>query len=160
MQMVLLPRHTLPDATTSPARSHCATLYMDAEESPGASTKHAIHLPWDEDRKAFCACLVIPRVVALDIVARRHASAPWEQLLQLQVCMVCDLVLQHVVFGSLNVSLCCCCPPTFLPQHQVFSGKHYLTTVRRLKVDWPRTKCTDQSCAAGAAGEPTLAREA
>jgi hypothetical protein len=90
--MMLVARATLPeDATSYPTHGICSSRCMGTEDYPLASKKHGIPLPWDEDRKAFSACIVIPRVVALDVVARKHASAPWKQLLQMQVRIVCEM---------------------------------------------------------------------
>lgn len=84
---MLVPRLTLTEDTISfSAQSHCPTPCTDVGESLGDKPTHAIELPWEEGRNAFAACIVIPRVVALDVMARRHDAAPWQPLLQLQVC--------------------------------------------------------------------------
>jgi hypothetical protein len=51
------------------------------EEEPVA----AVELEWDVQKDAFSACVVVHRVAALEIAARKSASDPWLPLLELQV---------------------------------------------------------------------------
>ena len=84
---MLIPRLSLPeDSTSFSLHNRCATPCTDGGDTSGENSTPAVELPWDDGQQAFSKCIVIPRVLALDVVARMHAAAPWQKLLQLQVC--------------------------------------------------------------------------
>ena len=96
---MLIPRLSLSQEASRLAKnSSCSTLSSAADCQPAISTQ-AIELPWEEDKEAFSLCLVVPRVVALDVVARSDATAPWKLLFQMQVqCTLLNkdlFVLKH-----------------------------------------------------------------
>lgn len=87
VQMMLVPRLAFDeDPILFSAHNRSATPCTDGGDCPADSMLHAVELPWDDDQQAFSTCIVIPRVLALEVVARSHSAAPWRNLLQLQVC--------------------------------------------------------------------------
>lgn len=89
VQIMLVPRLSLSEEESRLAHdSNCTSLSSAAECQPVISTEarsQTIELPWEEDKQAFSLCLVVPRVVALGVVARRDAGSPWQLLIQMQV---------------------------------------------------------------------------